>query len=80
MTRQEVERRKAQAVRFRDALGDGNRTDEIEDESAEKYAERKPIQVSNPKGARKMPVHTRRELLERIEELEEQNEEPRKPA
>ena len=75
LTREQLESRKAKAVRFtRDALDDDDRADEIEDESLEDYAERKRIRLANPKGVRKMPVQTRRELLERIEELEGQNE------
>ena len=75
LTRKQVESRKAQAVRFtRDVLDDPDRADEIEDESLEDYAERRHIRMVNPKGVRKMAVRTRRELLERIEELEEENE------
>jgi hypothetical protein len=75
LTREQLKSRKAKAVRFtRDVLGDDYRAGEIEDESLEDYAERKRIRLVNPKGARKMPVQTRRELLERIEELEGQNE------
>ena len=75
LTRQQLERRKAQAVRFtRDVLEDDDRADEIEDESIEDYAEDRHIKLSNPKGARNMAVQTRRELLERIQELEAENE------
>ena len=76
LSRNQLERRKAQAVRFaRDVREDDELADEIEDESLEEYAERRRIKLLNPKGARKMPVRTRRELLDRIAELEEQNEE-----
>ena len=76
LTRKQLETRKAQAVRFsRDVLSDDDRADEIEDESLDEYAERRHIKLTNPKGARKMPIKTRRELLDRITELEEQNEE-----
>ena len=75
MTRQELERRKEQAVRFaRDVREDDELADEIEDESLEVYAEHRRIKILNPKGVRKMAVQTRRELLERIEELESENE------
>jgi hypothetical protein len=75
LTRQQLERRKAQAVRFtRDVREDDDRADEIEDESLEDYAQDRRIKLSNPKGARKMAVQTRRELLERISELESENE------
>ena len=75
LKRKQLESRKAQAVRFtRDVLGDPDRADEIEDESLEGYAERRHIQIVNPKGAKKMAVQTRRELIERIKELEDENE------
>ncbi len=76
MTRQELERRKAQAVRFtRDVLGDPDRADEIEDESLEDYAERRRVKLTNPKGVHRMATPTRRQLLERIDNLETENEE-----
>lgn len=75
LTRKQLESRKAKAVSLtRDVLGDPNRAEEIEEEPLESYAERRHIQVVNPKGARKMPVQTRRDLIERIKELEEDNE------
>ena len=76
LTRQQLQHRKAQASRFtRDILENEDRADEIEDESLEDCAKSRHIKLTNPKGARKMAVQTRRELLERIEELEGQNEE-----
>ncbi len=76
LTRKQLESRKSKAVRFtRDVLGDPQRAQEIEDEHLESYAERRHIQIVNPKGAKLMAVRTRRELLEKIQELEEQNEE-----
>lgn len=75
LKRKQLESRKAQAVRFtRDVLADPDRADEIEDESLEEYAERRHIQIVNPKGAKNMPVQTRRELIDRIRELEQENE------
>lgn len=75
LTRKQVESRKAQAVRFaREVRDDDDLADAIEEESLEDYAERRHIQIVNPKGDRKMAVKTRRELLDRIEELEEENE------
>ena len=75
ITRDQLERRKAQAVRFaRDVREDDELADEIEDESLEQYAERRHIKLTNPKGASQMPIPTRRELTERIEELESENE------
>lgn len=76
LTRKQLESRKAQAVRFaREVRDDDELADQIEDESLEEYAQKRRIKLSNPKGVRKMPVPTRRELLDRIAELEEQNEE-----
>ena len=75
LTRMQLESRRAQAVRFtRDVLDDPDRADEIEDESLEEYAQRRHIQLVNPKGVSKMPVPTRRELVDRIKELESENE------
>ena len=75
LTSKQLESRKAKAVRFtRDVLRDVDRADEIADESLQEYAARRHIQIVNPKGARKMPVQTRRELIERIKELEDENE------
>ncbi len=75
LARQQLESRKAQAVRFtRDVLGDDDRADEIEGESVEDYAERKHIKLVNPGGEPIMSVQTRRELLDRIKELESENE------
>jgi len=74
LTREQLENRKAQAVRFtRNVLDDDDRADEIEDESLEDYAERRHITITNPKGVMRMATPTRRELLERIEELEIEN-------
>jgi hypothetical protein len=83
LTRKQLERRKAQAVRFtRDVLDDPDRADEIEDESLEEYADQRHVKLVNPripllnsrKGEKTMPVPTRRELLQRIRELESDNE------
>ncbi len=76
LTRHELEKRKAQAVRFvRDVLDDRGKADEIEDESLEEYAEHRRIRLSNRKGVPRIAIQTRRELLERIHELETENEE-----
>jgi hypothetical protein len=75
LTRKQLEARKAQAVRFvRDVLNDDDKADDIEDESLEDYAEHRHIKLSNPKGATQMAAPTRQELLDRIEELETENE------
>lgn len=63
-------------MRFvRDVLDDPDRADEIEDESLEDYAERRKIKIvdSNPRERAVMP--TKEELMQRIRELEEENDE-----
>lgn len=75
LTRKQLTARKAQAVRFvRDVLGDDDKADDIEDESLEDYAGHRHIKLINPKGATHMAAPTRQELLDRIEELETENE------
>ena len=72
LTRKQLESRKEKAARFvRDVLGDPERADEIESESLEDYAERRKIKiVGNPRGE---DMATKDDLLERIQELEEEN-------
>lgn len=55
-------------------MDDPERADEIEDESLEDYAERRRIKIQNPKGVKRMAIRSRKDLLERIEELETENE------
>ena len=75
LTRKQTEARKAQAVRFvRDVLGDDDKADDIEDESLEDYAEHRHIKIANPKGGTRMAAPTRQQLLDRVEELETENE------
>jgi hypothetical protein len=75
LTRKQLTARKAQAVRFVwDVLGEDDKADDIEDESLEDYAEQRHIELANPKGATRMAAPTRQELLDRIEELETENE------
>lgn len=75
LTRKQLKARKAQAVRFvRDVLDDDDKADDIEDASLEDYAEHRHIKLTNPKGATHMAALTRQELLDRIEELETENE------
>src|SRR5579863_6204485 len=75
LTRKQLESRQAQAVRFaRDVREDDDLADEIEDESLDEYAERRRIKLQNPTERTNMTVQTRRELLDRIKELESENE------
>jgi len=69
LSREQLERRKAQAVCFtRDVVGDEDRADEIENETLEAYAERRRIQITNP---RRRAMKTRQQLLDEITELTE---------
>jgi hypothetical protein len=72
LTRAQVQSRKEKAARFvRNVLEDPDRADEIEDESLESYAERRQVKiVGNPRGA---IMATKEDLQERIQELEEEN-------
>jgi len=66
---------KERAVRFvEDALDDPDRADEIERESVQSYADRKKIEIENPKVRRSTPVETtmtKAELVETVEQLED---------
>jgi hypothetical protein len=69
LTREQLAKRKSQAVRFtEDVLGDPERADEIRGESLEEYAERKRIELTNPmsRGGNAMG----KSLRQRVEELE----------
>jgi hypothetical protein len=76
-TLEQVERMKAKAARFvENVLDDSGRADEIADESPEEYAERKHIRVlDNPHQRRTRPMPSNKELLERVRELEDENDE-----
>ena len=76
LTRDQLQARKEKAVRFtRDILGDPDRAEEIADESLEDYAERRRIQIINPSKRRNAIMSTKRELEERVDELEQENNE-----
>ena len=71
LSRDQLEKRKAQAVRFtRDIVGDADRADEIEDESLESYAERRKIELVNPERSVTI-MASKQELLDQITELKE---------
>jgi acyl carrier protein phosphodiesterase len=75
LTRDQVESRKEKAVRFvRDVLDDPDRADEIESEPLEDYAERRRIQILNPRVNMARRTPTKEELQDRIRDLEEENE------
>jgi len=78
LTREQLQARKDQAVRFvRDFLGDPDRADEIQDEDLESYAERRKIQLINfgrrKKGMANGDGRTRKDLLDEIDDLRQEN-------
>ena len=79
LTRDQLQSRKEQAVRFtRDVLGDPDRADEIADESLDDYAERRKIQITNPfirRSAIMARGKTKAELEAEIADLQEENQE-----
>ena len=75
MTRRKLERRNAHTVpTTRKAEPDRNLRNEVAGETLKGYSEFKRVTIRYPKGANPMPVPTRRELTERIKELESENE------
>ena len=78
-TREQLQSRKEQAVRFtRDVLGDPDRAEEIADEGLEDYAERRKIQITNPSKRRTaiMPrSKTKADLEAEISDLQDENQE-----
>jgi hypothetical protein len=78
LTRDQLQARKDKAVRFtRDVLGDSDRAEEIEEESLESYAERRRIQIINPKRRHAIMARgkTKADLEQEMAELREQNQE-----
>ena len=77
LTREQAQARKDAAVRFVDnVLDDPERSDEIEDESLEDYAERRKIQLINPRRSTAMSnadPRTKDELLDEIDQLQQEN-------
>jgi len=79
LTREQIVSRKEKAERFvRNVLGDQNRAAEIADESVEDYAERRKFEITNPKRsnnpmAKKNATPTRQEHLDRVSDLEQEN-------
>jgi hypothetical protein len=78
LTRDQLQARKNKAVCFtRDVLGDPARAEEIEEESLEDYAERRRIQIINPKKRNRSMARgrTKADLEQEIANLQEQNQE-----
>jgi hypothetical protein len=74
LSREQIEKRKAQAVRFAETvLHDSDLADEIAGESLEEYAEHKRIQIIQNPVRRFRMATSKRGLEDRIAELEDQN-------
>ena len=74
LTREQVAGRKEKAERFvRNVLGDDERADEIADEAIEDYAERRHFEITNPGNRRTAEMASKKELADRIAELEDEN-------
>jgi hypothetical protein len=77
LTREQVQAKKDKAVQFlRDVVGDGDKADEFDDMDIEAYAERKHIQIINPRRNTGMPngdPRTKSELLDEIDQLQQEN-------
>ena|SRR5579872_5140588 len=76
LTRDQVQSRKDQAVRFtRNVLDDPDRADEIEDESLDDYAERRKFTITNPNRRSNHMANgkTKAELEAQIDDLEAEN-------
>jgi len=74
LTREQVAGRKEKAERFvRNVLGDDERADEIADEDVEDYADRRHFEIINPAKRRNAEMASKKELEDRIAELEDEN-------
>jgi hypothetical protein len=75
VTRDEAENKRLKAVQFlRDVVGDDDKAAEFDDMDTDSYAERKGLSIVNP--ARRNPemAYTKAQLMERVRDLEEENE------
>jgi hypothetical protein len=65
-----MERRQAQAVQFtRDVVGDPDLADEIEGLSTQEYAERKRLQLANPKKRKAVKNYMAQQTEQKLDEL-----------
>jgi len=78
LTREQLQSRKDRAVRFlRDIKDDPERASEVEDEDLESYAQRRKIELINPR-RKAMPGgnggngRTKQDLLDEIDDLQQQ--------
>jgi len=75
LARKQLESRKAHAVRTtRKYVPDRNRGNEAEGDTLTGDAEYRRIKIRYPKGVNPVAIPTRRDLLDRIKELENENE------
>jgi hypothetical protein len=73
LTREQIQTRKDQAVRFtRDVVGDPERAEEIADESLEAYAERRGFEITNPRRRAIMPRKTIEDYRDEVADLKDQ--------
>jgi predicted RNase H-like nuclease (RuvC/YqgF family) len=73
LTREQLQSRKDKAVRFtRDVVGDPERAEEIEGESLDDYAERRKIQLSNPRRRQTMARKTIEDYRDEVKDLKDQ--------
>jgi hypothetical protein len=78
LTREQLQSRKDKAVRFvRDVLDDPERASEIEDEDLEDYADRRHIELINPRRTKSMANggngRTKQDLMDEIADLQAEN-------
>jgi hypothetical protein len=72
VTREQAERKKAQAITLMDHIGDTDRADEFDDMSVDEYAEHRGLQVANPKRKeKKQTMATKAELQEQLDSINE---------
>ncbi len=56
ITREQAERKKAQAVAFLDRIGESDQADEFEEMDVEDYAEHKGFQIANPRTKKRRTI------------------------
>jgi len=73
VTREQAERKKAQAAEFMERIGEPGRAEEFDDVSVDEYAEHKGLRISNPSRGRKKimangTVVTKADLQDQIDQ------------
>lgn len=73
LTREQLQSRKDKAVRFtRDVVGEPERAEEIEGESLDDYAERRKIELSNPRWRLTMAKKSIEDYRDEVKDLKQQ--------